>query len=125
MIAQAHAKAPTIKRLYGDCAYAGKCALAIEKEHGSVVEIVRHPGNRTTGTWHDTQEQEQTLEQAQQPEAKPAGFVLQAKRWVVERTHAWNERSRRLMAHHDRSNWAPVAWVWLVQSRILAAKLGW
>ena len=45
------------------------------------------------------------------PEVVAKGFVVQAKRWVVERTHAWNERARRLMAHHDRSTWAPVAWV--------------
>ena len=45
------------------------------------------------------------------------------KRWVVERTHAWSERARRLMADHDRSNRAPVAWVWLAQARILATRL--
>ena len=56
-------------------------------------------------------------------EAVPRGFVVQPKRWVVERTHAWNERARRLMAHHDRSNWAAVAWVWLAQARILATRL--
>jgi hypothetical protein len=27
------------------------------------------------------------------------------------------------MAHHDRSNWAPLAWVWLAEARILAARL--
>ena len=42
---------------------------------------------------------------------------------VVERTHAWNERARRLIAHHDRSDWAPVAWVWLAEARILATRL--
>jgi putative transposase len=42
---------------------------------------------------------------------------------MVERTHAWNERARRLIAHHDRSSWAPVAWVWLVEARILATRL--
>ncbi|MFN9186284.1 MAG: IS5/IS1182 family transposase, partial [Betaproteobacteria bacterium] len=46
-----------------------------------------------------------------------------AKRWVVERTHAWNDRARRLMAHHDRSDWAPLAWVWLAEARILATRL--
>ena len=46
-----------------------------------------------------------------------------ARRWVVERTHAWNERARRLIAHHDRSAWAPVAWVWLTEARMLATRL--
>lgn len=116
VVAQACTKIPGLKKIYADGAYGGKCAAAIEKTHGISVEVVRHPGNRSTGTWQD----------AQQPlwsEAVAKGFVVQAKRWVVERTHAWNERARRLMAHHDRSNWAPVAWVWLTESRILAARL--
>ena len=48
---------------------------------------------------------------------------MQAKRWVVARIHAWNERARRHMAQHDRSNWAPLAWMWLAEARIFAARL--
>lgn len=117
VVAQAMAKAPAIKRLYTDAAYGGQCAQAIEAAHpGLAVEVVRHPGNRSTGTWRDAQ-------QPLWPETVPSGFVVQAKRWVVERTHAWNERARRLIAHHDRSSWAPVAWVWFVEARILATRL--
>lgn len=116
VVAMACAKVPGLKKLYTDSAYGGQCAQAIEKTHGISVEVVRHPGNRSTGTWHDTQ-------QPLWPDVVPKGFVVQAKRWVVERTHAWNERARRLIAHHDRSDWAPVAWVWLVEARILATRL--
>jgi putative transposase len=116
VVAQACAKAPSLKKLFADGAYGGKCALEIEKAHGISVEIVRHPGNRSTGTWQDAQ-------QPLWPEVVPKGFVVQAKRWVVERTHAWNERARRLMAHHDRSGWAPLAWVWLTEARMLATRL--
>jgi hypothetical protein len=105
-----------LKKIYADGAYGGKCAVAIEQAHGISVEIVRHPGNRSTGTWQDAQ-------QHLWPEVVAKGFVVQAKRWVVARTHAWNERARRLMAHHDRSNWAPFAWVWLAEARILATRL--
>jgi putative transposase len=116
VVAQACAKVPGLKKVYADAAYGGKCAEAIEQAHGISVEIVRHPGNRSTGTWQDAQ-------QPLWPEVVASGFVVQAKRWVVERTHAWNERARRLIAHHDRSSWAPVAWVWLVEARILATRL--
>jgi transposase len=116
VVAQACAKAPGLKKLYTDAAYGGKSAQAIERTHGISVEVVRHPGNRSTGTWQDVQ-------QPLWPEVVAKGFVVQAKRWVVERTHAWNERARRLMAHHDRSNWAPLAWVWLAEARILATRL--
>lgn len=116
VVAQACAKIKGLEKLYADGAYGGKHAVAIEQAHGIAVEIVRHPGNRSTGTWQDAQ-------QPLWPEIVPKGFVVQAKRWVVERTHAWNERARRLMAHHDRSNWAPLAWVWLAEARILATRL--
>lgn len=116
VVALACAKVPGLKKLYADGAYGGKCAEAIEQTHGISVEIVRHPGNRSTGTWQDAQ-------QPLWPEVVAKGFVVQAKRWVVERTHAWNERARRLIAHHDRSNWAPVAWVWLAYARMLATRL--
>ncbi|MGS0755512.1 IS5 family transposase [Roseateles sp. GG27B] len=116
VVAQACAKVPGLKKLYADGAYGGKCAAAIEQAHGLSVEIVRHPANRSTGTWSD----------AQKPlgaEDIARGFVVLPMRWVVERTHAWNERARRLMAHHDRSNWAAIAWVWLAEARILATRL--
>jgi putative transposase len=116
VVARACAKVPGLKKLYTDAAYGGQCALTIDKTHGLSVEVVRHPGNRSTGTWQS----------AQQPlwsDNVPSGFVVQAKRWVVERTHAWNECARRLIAHHDRSTWAPVAWVWLTEARILATRL--
>ena len=116
VVAQACAKVPGLKKLYADGAYGGKCATAIEDTHGISVEIVRHPGNRATGTWQDAQ-------QPLWPDVVAKGFVVQAKRWLVERTHARNERARRLMAHHDRSNWAPLAWVWLAEARILATRL--
>lgn len=116
VVALACAKVPGLKVLYADAAYGGKCAQAIEAKHSIRVDVVRHPGNRTTGTW-------QTRQQPLWPDVVPKGFVVQAKRWVVERTHAWNERARRLIAHHDRSTWAPVAWVWLTESRILASRL--
>jgi len=116
VVAQACTKVPGLKKLYTDGAYGGKCAQAIEHTHGISVDVVRHPGNHSTGTWQDAQ-------QPLWPEVVAKGFVVQAKRWVVERTHAWNERARRLMAHHDRSGWAPVAWVWLAEARILATRL--
>jgi putative transposase len=113
VVAQACAKAPGLRRLYVDAAYAGRCAQHLEQTHDIAVQVVRTAGNRVTGTFQTEL----------WPEAPTRNFVVQAKRWVVERTHAWNERARRLMAHHDRSNWAAVAWVWLTEARILATRL--
>lgn len=115
VVAQACRKAPTIERLYTDGAYGGQCARAIEQAHGIRVEVVRRPGNRLTGSLHDAQ---QSLWQ------EPVqGFVALPKRWVVERTHAWNERWRRMVMHHDRKTSTSVAWVWLAEARILLSRL--
>jgi putative transposase len=116
VVAQACAKVTGLKKLYADSAYGGQCAMNLQQTHGIAVEIVRRPSNRVTGTF--VVEQQQLW-----PEAPAKGFVVQAKRWVVERTHAWNERARRLIAHHDRSKWAPVAWVWLAEARMFATRL--
>ena len=56
VVARAFTKVPALKKVYADGAYGGKCAVAIEQAHGIVVEIVRHPGNRSTGTWQDAQQ---------------------------------------------------------------------
>ena len=77
---------------------------------------MRHPGNRNARIFHDTG-------QATAPAPVPTGFVVLPKRWVVERTHAWNERSRRLVMHHDRSTLIATAWVWFAQARILVSRL--
>jgi putative transposase len=51
VVAQACTKVPGLKKIYADSAYGGQCAQAIEAAHpGLSVEVVRHPGNRSTGT---------------------------------------------------------------------------
>ncbi|AST26534.1 IS5/IS1182 family transposase [Ralstonia pseudosolanacearum] len=115
VVGQACAKVPTIERIYTDGAYGGKCAQAIEQVHGIRVEVVRRPGNRSTGTLHDPQ-------QPLWPQLQ-ASFVVLPKRWVVERTHAWNERCRRMVMHHDRKTSVSTAWVWLAEACILLSRL--
>lgn len=109
-------KYPTLAKLYVDGAYAGGCAQLLRATHGLDVEVVRHPGNHNVGQWHIDQ---RDLFDA----APPTGFVVLPKRWVVERTHAWAERSRRLIMHHDRAVPIAVAWVWLTEARMLARRL--
>lgn len=117
VVAQACAKAPELQRMYTDGAYGGKCARDIKEQHHILVEVVRRPGNRTTGTLRDTK----------QPDVQAigmnAGFVVLQKRWVVERTHAWTERRRRTVMHHDRKLDISTAWVWLAEARMHLSRL--
>lgn len=108
-------RAPTLQRLYTDGACGGQCAQAIEQAHGIRVQVVRRPGKRSTGALHDPQ-------QSLWP-ALTAGFVVLPKRWVVGRTHAWNECWRRMVMHHDRKTIISTAWVWLAEARILLGGL--
>ena len=94
-VAQACTKLPTLKRLYGDGAYAGLCAQALQAAH----------------------------ETGQATAPVPTGFVVLPRRWVVERTHAWNERCRRLVMHHDRSALIATAWHWFAHARMVVSRL--
>lgn len=55
--------------------------------------------------------------------AEAGGFVILPKRWVVERTHAWLERERRMAMHHDRSPQNATAWAWLALPRMPLRRL--
>jgi putative transposase len=117
VVAHACSKHPGLEKLYTDGAYGGRCARDIEQQHHIRVEVVRRPGNGTTGTLHDSV---QTAVPTQEANAK---FVALPKRWVVERTHAWTERWRRTVMHHDRKLDISAAWVWLAEARMLLNRL--
>jgi putative transposase len=111
-VAHACDRAPTLVKLYTDAAYAGPCAATIAQAQGITVEVVRRPAK--VGAWTSPQLPLWPV---------PTGFVVLPRRWVVERTHAWTERWRRLIMHHDRSPRIAEAWVWLAQAGILLRRL--
>lgn len=117
-VAAATAKYPSVQTLFVDGGYAGQCAKTLHETHGLTVEVIRHPANGNGGSWrHSDQGQLFPLR------ADASGFVVLPKRWVVERTHAWNERARRLIMHHDRLPRVSETWVWLAEARILLRRM--
>lgn len=118
VVASAMAKYPSVETLFVDSAYAGQCAQTVSQCHDLHVQVVRHPANKNVGRWtHPDQPDLFTVQ------ADANGFVVLAKRWVVERTHAWNERARRLVMHHDRLPAVSETWVWLTEARLLMRRL--
>lgn len=109
-------KYPTLNTLFVDSAYAGKWAQRMQQKHEVEVQVIRGSNNRRTGKWHSGQGDRFAQAPAQ------VGFVVMPKRWVVERTHAWSERARRLIMHHDRLFTVSEAWGWLAEGRILARR---
>lgn len=118
VVASAMSKYPSVKTLFVDGGYAGQCAQTVSQCHGIKVDVVRHPANKNVGRWVDSRQADLFTVQAD-----ANGFVVLAKRWVVERTHAWNERARRLVMHHDRLAGVAEAWVWLTEARMLLRRL--
>lgn len=118
VIAAAMTKYPSVETLFVDSGYAGQCAQAASQCHDIEVQVVRHPANKNVGRWSPAEQSAPIIVQAD-----AQGFVVLAKRWVVERTHAWNERARRLVMHHDRLPRVSEAWVWLTQARMLLRRL--
>ncbi len=118
VVASAMSKYPSVRTLFVDGGYAGQCAQTVSQCHGIKVDVVRHPASRNVGRLVDTRQADLFTVQV---DAK--GFVVLAKRWVVERTHAWNERARRLVMHHDRLATVAEAWVWLTEARMLLRRL--
>ena len=117
-VAAAKQKYRSVQTLFVDGGYSGQCARTLQERHGLNVEVVRHPANGNGGyLYHPAQG---TLFPVQ---ANANGFVVLPKRWVVERTHAWNDKARRLIMHHDRLAHVSEAWVWLAEARRLLRRL--
>jgi len=94
-----------VKTLFVDSGYAGGCAQTVSQLDEVNVHVVRHPANKNVGRWtHPEQPNLLTLQ------ADVGSFVVLPKRWVVERSHACNERARHLVMHHDRLDSVSEAW---------------
>jgi transposase len=108
-------KVPGIRMLYVDGGYAGARMRELRDKHNIDVEVVRHPANRNVGRWHEGQLPLFT--------EAATGFVVLPKRWVIERTNAWNDRPRRMNKDHDRLLDVSRGWIWLAEGRRLLRRL--
>lgn len=93
VIAQAVESHPTLTLVFADGGYAGdKLNDALAAMNGPEIEIVKRPPGVT-------------------------GFVVVARRWVVERTFAWLGRCRRLAKDWEASIASADAWVLIAAIR--------
>ncbi|MGX1350440.1 transposase [Bradyrhizobium elkanii] len=98
-VSLACASYPTIAHLFADGGYAGeKLENALRRLDGPTIEIVKRPD-----------------------EAK--GFVVVARRWVVERTLAWLNRCRRLAKDWEASVTSAEAWLLIASTRQLVRRI--
>jgi putative transposase len=89
---------PTLQKIWADGAYEGPRVEQIAQQTGIEVEVVKRSD-------------------------KDKGFVVQPKRWIVERTLAWLSRERRLAKDYERKEESSEAFIYLGMSRLMLGRL--
>lgn len=89
---------PTLLVVWADQGYAGEVVAWAKEILGVTLQIVK----RLTGE---------------------PGFVIQAKRWIVERTIAWICRNRRMAKDYEEHEETTEAWMYLAMIRLLLRRL--
>jgi len=87
---------PTLLHVWADQGYQGELVDWAREHLGVTLEIVK----RTA-----------------------AGFTVQAKRWIVERTIAWIGRSRRMARDFEACAETTEAWMYLAMIRLMLRRL--
>lgn len=101
---------PTLAMVYVDQGYAGRAADEM-RSRDVQVEVVR----RRETVWATNQLSLLPL---------PAvGFEILHRRWVVERTNAWNDSPRRMAKDYDRRLDVSEAWIWFTEARLLVRRV--
>lgn len=109
---QAQRQHPSIQALIVDAGYAGRCVEQLKEQCQIDVEVVRRPSRV-----------EVCVDGKIVVQAPPKGFIPLPKRWIVERTNAWNLGFRRLVVDHERHPETTEAWIWFAQSTMLMRRL--
>jgi transposase len=102
---------PELKKLWLDGGYAGQCEDWL-KSLGYDVEITAR--NDGLGAW---------VEEGQEPAPRQEGFVLQKKRWVVERTFGWLTKYRRLSKDYEATTSSSRTWILLAANAMMLSRL--
>lgn len=90
---------PELRKLWADHGYSGAdLAAELRDQYGIDLEIVEKP-------------------------AEQVGFAVQPRRWVVERSIAWLNRSRRLSKDYEQRTESAETWCYLSSIQLLLKRL--
>lgn len=101
---------PTIAMVFVDQGYAGRCADEL-RTRDVRVEVVR----RRERVW--------TTNQLSLLPLPARSFEVLPRRWVIERTNAWNDSPRRMAKDYDRLLDVSASWIWLTEARLLLRRV--
>jgi putative transposase len=111
---EATEKLPTIRKLWLDGGYRGRCVRWMRTALRLDAEVVLRRDDRLNGVW---QQQDLPL-----PKAEPI-FRVVPRRWVVERTFGWMGRFRRLSKDYEALVETSEAWIWIAMCRLLIQRI--
>ncbi|RZJ07651.1 MAG: IS5 family transposase [Acidovorax sp.] len=89
---------PSLNKVWADAGYQGPVVADAAKEAGLEVEIVRRA-------------------------EEDKGFVVQKRRWVVERTNAWLTRQRRLARDYERHEHSSETFIHIAMTGLMLRRL--
>lgn len=106
-----NSKYNTVTKMWADMGYLGnELKTYVKENHNIDLEIVKRPPCRF---W---------VPKDTPPELMPsreAGFKVEPRRWVVERTFAWLGRNRRLSKEYDLLPSSSENFIYIAMSRLL------
>lgn len=108
---------PRLQLVWADGGYTGTLNGWMQQTLDWRLEIVQHPWQGWQGTW---------LPMGAPPPpavAKPKGFVVLKRRWVVERTFGWLGRSRRLTRDFEVLPATQESFVYACMTRLMLRRL--
>jgi len=88
----------SVRKIWADMGFQGQEAKAYAARHKADLEIVSR--------------------------RSPKSFVVQAKRWIVERTFAWLGRFRRMSKDYEYRVCSSVSMMYIAMARLLLKRLG-
>jgi putative transposase len=89
---------PSLRLIWADGGYRGGLSVALWRACGVTLQIVSKLAGQV-------------------------GFVVQPRRWVVERTFAWLGRNRRLAKDYEKLTECSETWVYLAAIRLLLTRV--
>ena len=113
---------PRLQHVWLDAAYNGKGKGKdwIEQTLGWTAQIVQHPP-RYKKVWVPNDIPPEQIDWSKY--LPPPGFRVLPRRWVVERTFAWQGQQRRLSKDYERLCATSEAWIYLTMIRLMVRRL--
>jgi len=111
LLGKAAEKLPRMEKVWADRGYNGMIGEWIKERLGWTLEIVKPPRRWVR------------VPPGEEPPPYPRGFILLARRWVIERTFAWILRNRRMSRDYEFLAETTEALIYVAMIRLMVRRL--